>query len=77
MRLDDLLRVAESQWQSCEANKRYFDQRRRRRPESENHVIGLGDMVLLHDTKLDVSHSHKLSNRWVGPYKVVDASRKS
>jgi hypothetical protein len=32
-------------------------------------------MVLLHHTQLEQSHSHKLTDRWLGPYKVIDATR--
>jgi hypothetical protein len=34
--------------------------------------IRVGDWVLLHDTKLDTSHSAKLKGRWRGPYIVTD-----
>jgi len=72
----DLLRAAEAQRRSREANREYFDNHRRHRPETEYHTIGIGDLVLLHDTKLNGQHSHKLSDRWAGPYKITDASRK-
>ena len=72
----DLLRAAEAQRRSRDANREYFDKHRRRRPDTENHTISLGDLVLLHDTKLDGQHSHKLSDRWAGPYKITDISRK-
>jgi hypothetical protein len=72
----DLLRAAEAQRKSREANREYFDKNRRRRPDNINHTIHLGDLVLLHDTKFESSHSHKLSNRWSGPYKVTDTKRK-
>jgi hypothetical protein len=57
-------------------NRDCFDKHRRRWPERDNHTIGLGDWVLLHDTKLEHSHSHKLSERWTGPYRVIDVTRK-
>ena len=75
-RPEDLARAAESQRKSREANRDYFDKHRRRRPENENHVISAGDLILLPDTRLDGSHSHKLSDRWIGPYKVTDATKK-
>ena len=71
----DLERAAEAQRKSREANCEYFNKHRRRRPENENHLISAGDLVLLHDTRLDGSHSHKLSDRWVGPFKVLDATK--
>ena len=72
----DLLRAAEAQRRSREANPEYFDKYRRCRPDTENYTISFGDLVLLHDTKLDGQHSHKLSDRWAGPYKITDISRK-
>ena len=32
--------------------------------------------MLLHDTRLDQSHSHKLHDRSIGPYLITDVSRK-
>jgi hypothetical protein len=75
-RLGDILQGTEAQQKSREANREYLDKNLRQRPDNENHTIGLGDLVLQHDTKLDSLHSHKLSDRWSGPYKVTDASRK-
>jgi hypothetical protein len=75
-RPEDLQQTAESQRRSREANRKYFDKNRRQRPESGHHIIGLGDWVLLHDTKLELSHSHKLSERWTWPYKVIDVGNK-
>lgn len=73
-RPEDLAAAAERQQQSRESNCEHHDKNRRRRPDTQE--ILLGDWVLLHDTKLDHSHSHTLSNRWTGPYEVVDATRK-
>ena len=64
--------AAEQQQKSREANAAYFDTYCHRRPERTNTMVGLADYVLLHDTHLDQSHSHKLSDRWNGPYKVTD-----
>ena len=75
-RPEDLERAAEAQRKSRESNRKYFDKHRRRRPENENHVISAGDLILLHDTRLDGTHSHKISDRWIGPYKVTDATKK-
>ena len=71
----DLAVAAEQQRKSRQANKAYFDKHRRQRPEQPHTAIGLADYVLLHDTRLDRSHSHKLSDRWTGPYKVTDVSK--
>ena len=75
-RLEDIERAAEVQQKSREANREYFHKHRRHRPEGENHKLRGGDLVLLHDAKLDTSHSHKLSNRWSGPYRIADATKK-
>ena len=75
-RPEDIEKAAEAQRKSREANREYFDQNRRHRPDGENHELRGGDLVLLHDTKLDTSHSHKLSNRWSGPYRIADATKK-
>ena len=75
-RTEDLQTAAEMLKKSRESNKAYFDDHRRRRPERPHTEIKEGDYVLLHDTRLDQSHSHKLRDRWNGPYLVVDASRK-
>ena len=32
--------------------------------------------MLLNDTKLDSSHSHKLSNRWSEPYRIAHPTKK-
>ena len=71
---EDLAQASEAQQRSWESNCAYHDRNLHRPPQS--HHISLGDWVLLHDTKLDDSHSHKLSERWNGPYLVVDALRK-
>ena len=42
----------------------------------DNHELRGGDLVFLHDTKLDTSRSHKESNRWSEPYRLADATRK-
>ena len=75
-RPEDIEKAAEAQRKSREANREYFDKHRRHRPEGENRELRDGDLVLLHDTKLDSSHSHKLSNRWSGPYRIADTTKK-
>ena len=75
-REEDLEEAAQIQRKSREANKDYFDSHRRRRPEKPHTAIELGDHVLFHDTRLDQSHSHKLHDRWIGPYRITDVSRK-
>ena len=48
------------------ANKAWFDKKKRLRPEAA--PINKGNMVLLHDTKLDNQHTDKLADRWGGPF---------
>ena len=52
-----------------ETSQEAWDRDRRIRSEA----IREEDVVLLHDTKLDKSHSDKLSFHWVGPYRVSEA----
>lgn len=47
-----------------------FDESHKVRPEDD---LSEGDMILLHDTKLDNQHSAKLSFRWTGPYRIAEA----
>jgi len=52
------------------ANKSYFDQHKRLRPESQQ--LCVGDLVLLHDTRYfhDRGRERKLNYKWSGPYRV-------
>ena len=75
-RPEDIEKAAEGQRKSREANRQYFDKHRRHRPQGENHELRDRDLVLLYGTKHDSSHSHKLSNRWSGPYRIADATKK-
>ena len=70
------MQAAKIQGKIQEANHEYFDKYRRRWEETENHVISAGNLILMHDTQLDISHSHKLSDLWIGPYKVTDVTWK-
>jgi hypothetical protein len=74
-RQEDLAEAAKALRQSQESNHEYHDKHCCGRPGTQE--IDLDDWVLLHDTKLEHSHSHKLSYRWTGPYKVIDATRKN
>jgi len=47
-------------------NKAYFDKNRRERV----HQIEVGDLVLLYNSILDKQWSQKLSNKWLGPYRI-------
>ena len=75
-REEDLETAAANQRKSREANKAYFDAHHHRRPDQLHTTISSGDYVLLHDTRLEQSHSHKLADRWNGPYEVIDVSKK-
>ena len=52
-----------------EMGKEIFDNSHQLR----NVPLEKGDIVLVHDTKLDMSHSNKLDMRWRGPYKIREA----
>ena len=75
-RPQDIEKAAEAQQTSREANPEHFNKHRCHRPEGENHQLRNGDLLLLHNTKLESSHSHKLSNRLSGPYRTADAMKK-
>ena len=67
--------VPEVRQRSREENCEYFDKHRCHRPEADNHKLSGGDLVLLHDTKVDTSHSHNLSHWWSGLYRIADAMK--
>jgi hypothetical protein len=73
-RPDDTQHTAKAQKKSRESNQEYFDKLLWQSPR--NHEIRNGDHVLLHDTKVEASLSHKLSDRWTGNYKVTNVIRK-
>ena len=75
-RAEDLEEAAQIQRKSREANKAYFDSHQRRRPEKPHTAIELGDQMLLHNTRLNQSHSHKLHDRWIGPFRITDISKR-
>ena len=55
-----------------EEGKEVFDNAHVLRPAG---YFSIGDMVLLHDTKLDNDLSAKLRYRWKGPYRIFGASQ--
>ncbi|KAJ9246723.1 hypothetical protein DTO195F2_9270 [Paecilomyces variotii] len=55
-----------------EAGKEVFDNKKRLREER----LTEGQLVLLHDTKLETSYSAKLAYRWLGPYRIKEVLRK-
>ena len=75
-RPEDVEKAAEARRKSREANRKYFDKHRCHRPQGENHELRSGDLVLLHVIKLEMSHSHKLSNQWSGPYSIANVTKK-
>jgi len=64
------VRAAENLQKSRLANKSYFDQHKRLRPESQQ--LRVGDLVLLHDTRHvhDRTRERKLDYKWNGPYRI-------
>jgi hypothetical protein len=56
-------------------NKGQFDTTKRlRTPAQQLHV---GDLVLLHNTVLQHSHSYKLDDKWRGPYRIREIPENS
>ena len=64
------VQAAESLRNSRKANKTYYDQHKRLRPEAQQ--LHIGDLVLLHRTKDSTSRSRagKFDDRWDGPYRI-------
>ena len=50
------------------AGKTWFNKKKRLQPETSK--IYKGDLVLVHDSRLDKQHTEKLADRWGGPYVV-------
>jgi hypothetical protein len=57
--------------ESRDANKRYFDQAANLRAED----LQIGDLALVHETKIEQSHRAKLDARWRGPYRVTEIAQ--
>ena len=57
--------------ESGDANKRYFDQAANLRAED----LQIGDLALVHETKIEQSHGAKLDARWRGPYRVTEIAQ--
>jgi hypothetical protein len=58
---------------SRKANKAYFDSTKRLRSQP----LQVGDLVLLHNSILQHSHSRKLDDKWRGPYRIREISDNS
>ena len=68
-RREDDLQIAASRLRSNrQANKEFFDKKRKERQGS----LKKGDMVFLYNSRLDKHWSKKLDNRWSGPYLIND-----
>jgi hypothetical protein len=57
--------------ESRDANKRYFDQAANLQAED----LQIGDLALMHETKIDQSHGTKLDAQWQGPYRVTEIAQ--
>lgn len=68
---EDLEEAALYLRRSREQGKEEFDPRRRLQSKDSN----TGDLVLLHNTKLEYQFSHKLDFRWIGPYQITGLVR--
>ena len=60
---------------SRKANKAYFDQHKRLRPQSQS--LEAGDMVLLYDSTLQKNRHTKFKDKWRGPFRVVKKAENS
>jgi len=60
---------------SRKANKVYFDQHHRLRPQ--NQQLKEGDLVLLYDSALQKNRNTKLNDRWRGPFRIVEKPENS
>jgi len=56
-------------------NKAQFDTVKRLRTTVQQ--LQVGDLVLLHNTILEHSHSHKLHDKWRGPYRIREIPENS
>ena len=65
-------RAAETLKRSRLGNKAYFDSHRRMRTLHQK--IEVGDLVLLHNTRIRKSWDKKLDSNWLGPYTVHEIS---
>ena len=65
-------RAAEALKRSRLGNKAYFDSRKRMRALHQQ--IREGDLVLMHNTRIQKSWDKKLDNNWLGPYRVREVS---
>ena len=59
-------RAAETLKRTRLGNKAYFDVHKRLR--AANQLINIGDLVLLHNTRIQKSWDKKVDNNWWGPY---------
>ena len=71
-RQEDIGRAVGRLRESREANKRYFDEMARLRVEE----LQLGNLVLMHETRIEQTHSAKLEARWRGPYRIAERAEK-
>ena len=60
---------------SRKANKVYFDQHHRLRPQ--NQQLKEGDLVLLYDSALQKNRNTKFNDRWRGPFRIVEKPENS
>jgi len=57
--------------ESRDANKQYFDQVANLRAEA----FQIGDLALVHETKIEQSQGAKMDARWRGPYRVTEIAQ--
>jgi len=65
-------RAAETLKRTRLGNKAYFDAHKHLR--AANQQINIGDLLLLHNTRIQKSWDKKVDNNWWGPYRVREVS---
>jgi len=70
-RREDIYVAIQNLKESSDANKRYFDQAANLPVED----LQIGDLAIVHETKIEQSHGAKLDARWRGPYRVTEIAQ--
>jgi hypothetical protein len=71
---EDVARAAETLWKSRFASKKQFERRFIKRLSKKLHEPG--DLVLMRNTKIEMSHDRKALQRYLGPYVVGERTEK-
>jgi len=68
---EDIDAAVQNLKKSRDANNHYFKQAANLQPEDHQ----IGDLALLHETKIEQSHGTKLDARWLEPYQVTEIAQ--